>query len=484
MKKVVFLVFLTIILFFLGKDLNPFSPFMFTFHDETQPARIQQFIENLKNFKIPPRVAPQMNWQLGFPIFNFYAPTAYWLTSLIFFFNFDIIASLKISFLLTIIIGFLSSFLFFGLFFGFIESAVAAFLYISHLYYPLDIFVRGNLAEAWFLALFPLTLYFLFKNQKENKKLTFFLTTIFLFLIFTVHNILSLLSLPFILAFIFVLKEKKNNLKSLIYSLFLSLYFWLPLFLELKYTWAKEVAQITKYSDHFLCIRQLWQSFWGFGGSTYGCESDGMSFMIGKIQIILFFLGLTSFLFFKKKREKTISFFFLATTFFSIFLTLYQSSFLWNIFSPIFSFIQFPWRFISFSLLGISFFGVYWLDKIKNNLFKIFLAITIVFSLMIVNGKYFQGQKISNEEFNRRYLSKSYIEKEAAYYAAESLPKKIDYQLWQSFKKNNPDEKTLKSLSIEPFSKERQTPIQKIANLIFLLTFFSLSLKILLWKKR
>jgi hypothetical protein len=74
--------------------------------------------------------------------------------------------------------------------------------------------------------------------------------------------------------------------------------------LEKKYIWADYVAKLTVYKDHFLCIRQIWNSPWGFGQSIPGCQFDGMSFQIGKIQIILFLLGISFFIFnifFKKK---------------------------------------------------------------------------------------------------------------------------------------------------------------------------------------
>ena len=43
MKKIIIFISILAIILFLGRDLNPFSSSFFTFHDETQPARIQQF---------------------------------------------------------------------------------------------------------------------------------------------------------------------------------------------------------------------------------------------------------------------------------------------------------------------------------------------------------------------------------------------------------------------------------------------------------
>ena len=71
MKKFIIFISILAIILFLGRDLNPFSSFFFTFHDETQPARIQQFTKELKNLHIPPRVAPDMNFGIGYPAVSY-----------------------------------------------------------------------------------------------------------------------------------------------------------------------------------------------------------------------------------------------------------------------------------------------------------------------------------------------------------------------------------------------------------------------------
>ncbi|MCM8787870.1 MAG: hypothetical protein NC935_07480, partial [Candidatus Omnitrophica bacterium] len=382
MKKL-FIILLFIIISSLGRHLLP-NNYFFTFHDSTQPARIQQFVKELKNFHIPPRVAPDMNYQLGYPVFNFYAPASYWITSVINIIGFDVVNSLKLSFLLALTVGFLGTYLFFKKFFDFLPSILGGFFYITSLYFPLNIFVRGNLGETWFLALLPLTMALLLSANNLP------VLSILLSFLFTSHNILSLISIPFILIFTLLIKNKKKNLISIILGLLLSSYFWLPAILEMKYTWAKEIATITNFNDHFLCLNQLWQSQWGFGGSTKGCLNDGMSFMIGKLQIIFFVLGLILFII-RKKENKNIYWFFILTTLTCLFLTSFQSRFIWNLFSPIMSIIQFPWRFIGLSLIGISFFSAYFFHRIKI-LFKNLLIFAILATVLIINGKYFQGQ--------------------------------------------------------------------------------------------
>jgi hypothetical protein len=452
---------------------------MFTFHDETQPARIQQFISELKNFHIPPRIAPDFNFKIGFPVFNFYAPFSYWLTGLINLTGFDIVSLLKLSFLFALLVGFFGGYLFLRNFFDFYPALLGGVFYITSLYFPLDIFARGNLAEIWFLALLPLSFYLVYKNSLKNNQKIFFLTTIILSFTLTSHNIYSLMFIPIILIFILLLKNKKANLLSFLFSIFLSAYFWLPAISEMSLTWAKEVATLTNFRDHFLCINQLWNFPWGYGGSTKGCINDGISFKIGRLQIIFSVLGVLLFLYkilVKKNKTNKISLFFIIYSLLFLFFTLYQSQPIWELFSPIMSIVQFPWRFIGPSLLGIAFFTSYFFQnlKIPANSLIIFL---IILATIFINSKYFKGQKLDKVDFEKKYLSQEYIEKKAAYAIAEYLPKAIDYNYWRSLEKRKdiPLEFVAKS-SIEPFSKERQTAIEIVGNIISITTLFGLIL--------
>lgn len=477
MKKPIIFISFFLIIIILGRNLNPFSSYFFTFHDETQPARIQQFVKELKNFHIPPRVAPDMNFGIGYPIFNFYAPTAYWITSFFHLLGLGIIDSLKISFLIAILIAFFGMYLFLNLYFDFFSSLLGGFFYITSLYFPLNIFVRGNLAELWFLALFPISIYFIVKSEKEKNidKKIFLTKTIILFFLLTTHNIYSLISIPLIVVLIFITKNNfKTNLLSLIFAIFFSAYFWLPATFELKNTWATEVASLTNYKDHFLCFSQLWQSNWGYGGSAPGCDHDGMSFKIGKIQLTFFLLGGLLFLvnLIRKRNyyRNKLSLFIIIYSLLFLFLTTYQSSFIWTTLEHVLKIIQFPWRLIGPSLFGIAYFSSYFFDRVRLP-FKNFLVIFFIFLVLIVNQKYFAGQKISNKEFERKYLSKEYIKNKVAFKAAEYLPKTNDYQYWRTLEKKEPTKEEINKLTLKPFLKNSQTTVQRIGNFITLITF-------------
>lgn len=463
-KKSLLIFSLLAIVVFFGQNLNPFSNQMFEAHDSTQAARIQQFSQNLKNFRIPPRVAPDFDNGQGYPVFNFYAPAAYWITSVINLLGLDTVAALKLSFLIATVLSFIFAYLFLRNFFDEFPALIGAILYTTAVYIPADIFVRGNLAEVWFITLMPLSLFFISKNSQKPGALNFFLGTTVLFLSFTSHNILSLVFIPIVFIFALLLKNKKINLLSIALALLLSSYFLLPLLLENHLTIAKQMAQKTHYQDHFLCINQLWESPWGYGGSISGCR-DGMSFKLGKFQIIFALLGIATFVF-KLKNKKNdylllVAGYLLLVTLLSLFMTTYLARPIWDLFSPVLAVFQFPWRFIAFSLIGLSFFSAYFWQAVKFPLKNVIILFFVVISL-IVGIKYFKGRSMAKPDFEEKYLSEVYIRKEAAlqipeYFSSQKV--KIDWG---------------------------KTFVEKTANLITLLSFGFLGILTLnksLWKK-
>lgn len=432
MKKLVIFISILLIIFILGKNILPSNNYFFDFHDETQPARIHQFVLNLKNLQIPPRIAPQFSFNLGFPVFNYYAPTSYWITSFFNLVGFSIIDSLKISFILALIVAFLSMYFLTSSFFGFYQSIFASLLYTSSSWMAVEIFIRGNLAELWFLAFLPLSFWVIYKNSKPSSSKFFVLTILILGASLTTHNVLSLVLLPLLIIFILINKNKKRNFFALILSLFLNSYFFIPAILEMNQTYASSISKHTNYASHLLCLWQLWTTpFWGYGGSGPDCINDGMPFMIGKPQIIFGILGLffTIYLIIKKNKNSLIYVYFILLTLIFIYLSTYLSYPLSLFFNKYLGFFQFPWRFLAFVVFGISFLSgaIFLAKKIKKlEIILLFLGLII----LIYNSKFFTKYKISNEKFNKDFLRQSYIENMVAYKVAEYLPKTVDYQTW------------------------------------------------------
>jgi len=325
-----------------------------------------------------------------------------------------------------------------------------------------EIFVRGNMGEIWFLTLLPLGLYFLKRSDAEDKSWLFFTSTVVLSFVFSVHNVLSLVSVFFVGLFLFGLTHKKKALASYVSGLLLASYFLLPAVLESGLTYANEIATKTKFTDHFLCVWQLWKANkWSYGGSGIGCLNDDMSFQIGKLHILLALVGVGIFmsLFIKVKKRKSeyIPLFILVWTIFCTFLTLSISQPFWDVFSPIMASFQYPWRFLSFVLFGCAYFASYIPRVLKNKKIAVILSVALSLILLYSSTKFFSKPwKYSSDEYTSMLLTQKYIQQRAAYEIPEYFPRSGNYPMWRTY---DTSEKGFSTISLlhkvnTPFYKE------------------------------
>jgi len=409
---------------------------MFSFHDQTQAARISDFSFALQNGQIPPRIAHHFSYEMGYPIFNYYAPTAYWITSAFHLLGFSIPSALKISFLLAIIVLTTSTFYLLKIYFSDTAALVGAFLMVSSPFIALEIFVRGNLAELWFLALLPLILLLVQKFSTRPTRRLFISIVIIFSMLMTSHNALSIVGVVLVCTYACMQRRRDQIFASLLLGLLCGSYFLIPAFGELNLTHATNIAANTQYQDHFVCIRQLWSSQWGFGGSVPGCV-DGMSFMLGKILIMTTLIGGLhwAWIYLNTKRNSVnnqsagIFFGFIGTL--GVFFSLGYSSYVWIIIEPLLKLFQFPWRFLGLSLFGCAFFSAYTIDTlVPKKASKIIAGISIVIALAM-NRQYFvpNPQKIwSEKNFVEKFISEEYIRTEVATRVPEYYPKTVDYR--------------------------------------------------------
>jgi len=287
---------------------------------------------------------------------------------------------------------------------------IAAIFYVYATYHAVDIYVRGDVSEFLAYSFIPLAFYGAFKIFNGKSWTRAIILSIGLCGIILSHSLTAFMVAPFIFAFfLFLFFYSKNKLLFLVRFLFgtilgvmLSAFYWIPTVFEMKYT--NVLSQIGGSADfhrHFVCIQQLWYSPWGFGGSTGDCN-DGLSFMIGKIHIVIVLVGILGALLAWKKHKmiRNVIVLFSFGFLFSIFLTLEFSKSIWeNV--PFMIFLQYPWRF----LLMVSFFSSFLagsfsyiinsLDfpKKYKNTYLFFLTTLILFACVFLQAKFFVPQK-------------------------------------------------------------------------------------------
>ncbi len=410
----------------------------FPIHDDAQVARVYEMHKSLADGMFPVRWVEDLGYGYGYPIFNFYAPLAYYVGGGVDFVMSDTILATKIMMILGIIFSGITMFFLGRMFWGFWGGIISAMFYVYAPYHALNIYVRGAVGEYYAYAFLPLAVYGFIKVFQTNRWMYIAIAALGYAGIVLSHNLTAFMATPFLCILIFVLfvihyrKTKKiqfNLLWTFLLGIGISAFYWLPVIFEMKYTDVlSQVGGGSDFKDHFVCLRQLWDSPWGYAGSTQGCIADGMSFRLGKLHIIFSFLllGLLPYSWIKDKNIFGVLLFSFVGLVISIFLSLEFSRFFWELIPP-FSFFQFPWRFLllssffaSFLAGGIVLYVRYFLyDKKKQN-----ICITIIACIIIiVTIKHYIKVFIPQSYISKNYLSEYELKWLASKTSDEYLPK-------------------------------------------------------------
>lgn len=379
-------------------------PGFFPMHDDTQVSRVFVMQEALSEGVFPVRVVSGLGYGYGYPIFTFYAPLAYYVGALLQFLVNDALLATKLMMAAGVLLSGVTMYFLAKEFWGRIPALVAALLYVYAPYHAINVYVRGAVAEFWAYVFFPLVFLGLWKTYKEAKFRYAVLTALSLAGVILSHNLSALMALPFVivtaglLTWLLLMRKEKTRIlllfAGILPGVLLSAFYWLPAIGEMGYTnVAGQIGGKADFRDHFVCLPQLWESSWGYGGSVQGCV-DGLSFRLGKLHILFIVSGIIlTALFFKKNIEKSAV---LATTFvffiLAIFFSLPMSRPLWEIFSPL-AYIQYPWRFLSLAVLFSSFIagGVLWmLAEWQKKYRHIILPSLAVVSLLVTQMLYWK----------------------------------------------------------------------------------------------
>ncbi len=366
---------------------------LFDVHDPTSAFRLYTLVETIKAGQFPPAWNNSLNFGFGYPLHLYYAPLFSYLSALFVpLLTYEI--SIKVALFIASIVG---SYGVYKLMIkvGFYPAILASTAFTLLPYRASGLYVRGSYAEFLAMSLMPWVIYFWV--QPQNNKKTIFKTGIITALFVLSHNTLPIIFLPAILVMIALFQTKfiKGALGSLIIVAGLTSWFIFPVLFERDFVQVENIAKLTGYKDHFVSLSQLWYSRWGYGGSTAGVAGDNMSFMLGKGQVILSVLGLV-YLYLHKKWKELILLSFI--TIMAIFLSLNISSFIWDMF-PILSVMQFPWRSLAVSGIGLSLLGGYSLLLLPKKYLSIMTIIACVL-LLATNIRYFSPQEYRNYNYD------------------------------------------------------------------------------------
>lgn len=371
-------------------------------------ARLNQMYTALLDGQFPVRWAPDLRY--GEPIFNFYAPLPYYIGAVIHLLGFDFIWTAKILFMLSTILSAMAMYLLVNSLFDHRAGFLAAVLYTYAPYRAVDMYVRGSLSETWAFIFFPLIFYSskLLTGKLSSKNLS--LLSLTLAGLFLTHNVTTLMFLPFLLLWwvYLILKSKQRRvivylLLGLILGFGLAAFFLLPSFFERNFIQTQYLtAGYFNFRIHFVAVSQFFTLFWGYGSSVWG-PKDGLSFQIGLVNWILFVASILSIIHIKDKKMRGLLCVLCLSFMLSIFLQHTKSDFIWEAI-PLMAFIQFPWRFLSFSVFIISITGGAISLYLRNKFLPIYF--TVIIAAVALTLGYFRPKEYANDDFFDKFLNK------------------------------------------------------------------------------
>lgn len=404
------LLFVVIILFAsILVSLPLTKPGLHVAHDDQQVVRLYLFDKALREGQFPVRWVDELGFGFGYPLFVFYPPLVYMIGELFHLGGFGFITSIKLVFFFSILASGISMYILVRELYSRIPALISAVFYILAPYRAIDIYIRGALAESTSFVWLPLILWSFYKLFQTGKWIHIYLSAIFLALLMITHN---LIFLPFMIILaiylLFLIWQSPDKklfmvycLWSIVISLGLSAFFWIPAIIEKKFTIVDQLllVNLANYNIHFVYPQQLWNWPWGFGGSAEGL-TDGISFKIGKLHILVSIVAVVlaiSHLLKNRDRSKLIlhNSYFIILIFvlflFSAFMTTFYSKPIWGLI-PALRYLQFPWRFLTFTTLFSSILAGAMIYFFRIPILKMMLPVPLLLLIFAFNLKLFKPQ--------------------------------------------------------------------------------------------
>lgn len=341
-------------------------PGFFPMHDDLQFTRQLMMDECFKDGQIPCRWSKHLGYGYGYPLFNYYPPLPYYIGQPFRWLGLQYVDVVKVVVVLNFIVSAVTMYLLAKEFWGRWGGLISGLLFVYAPYHAVDIYVRAAMNEAWAIAFLPAVLWSIYKLiTTEQFKYVVILAVSTSFLLLS-HNPITMIFAPCAIIWMFYWLIQQRQFKVLpklilggIWSVGLAAFFTLPVLFEAKYAHIDTLLLgYFNYLAHFVDVNQLFiERYWGYGASNLG-PKDEMSFQIGHLHWILALLSL-GVAFVLAKRKKEISLMVLLVfglTLAYTFLTHQRSSFIW-LAIPQLHYLQFPWRFLSFTIFGVSFLG-------------------------------------------------------------------------------------------------------------------------------
>ncbi|MEM9775486.1 MAG: 6-pyruvoyl-tetrahydropterin synthase-related protein [Chloroflexota bacterium] len=363
----VLVIMLPIIWPFVSRDSLPVAT-----DAELHVFRMAELERLIRGGELFPRLAPNFYFGFGYPIFNYYAPFAYYLGVIIAFLpGIGPVEATKAVFVIAQLAGALGVFGFTKDRWGTASGIVAAALYGSAPYIQyIDPHARGVLAESLSLGILPLCFFFLGRLITCQQRRYFILSAASVAAFVLSHNLMAMIGSGLMLWWLahrFYLDSWRPKqslgwldfvpLSAFSLGIMASMFFWLPVVLERNLvnldTLVGEEGSHFSWTSHFLSLQELFSpSLW----IDWRASQSAFVFNLGLVQATLLVV-LTGFVLWRLIQQRQIGdnerFFWLAAALVMVFFTLPISNIFWRTI-PVLPFVQFPWRFLGPAAIAIA----------------------------------------------------------------------------------------------------------------------------------
>jgi len=318
---------------------------------------------------------------------------------------------------------------------NFISAVCAGIIFMYYPYHFSELYGSGQFAEffMWFLIppLFHYTFEF-FKDSNLNTNNSFKFIAVFALFVITHHTSIFIL-FPIILIFAIFAGFRnftafREFIKSLIISLLISAYFWMPCLLEKKLTWFGAKPN-HNFNDYFVAFSEL------FNVNFYNTDALHKPYFINYIALFFSVIALITLIFKKNKNRKIIVLLFL-TFIYGLFFSSKLSVDIWTNIKSL-HYLEFPFRFmfvVAFATSALSAFAVNQL-VIKNNFTKFLIVVFFYVSSLFHLTNHLQALPIEYYDFIAPEFSEKYFGKDKLkffkYYSSEDylfLPVDFPFQ--------------------------------------------------------
>ncbi|MBI5123497.1 glycosyltransferase family 39 protein [Candidatus Roizmanbacteria bacterium] len=389
-----------------------FHPGMFAGHDsESHVARLVAFYQSISEGNIIPRWAANLNMGYGHPILMFLYPLSNYLGSFWHFLGFSFVTSVKMTFGVSYILSGIFMYLFITELFGKKAGFLASLVYLFAPYRFVDFYVRAALGEHLAFMTMPLVLWSVTKLIKSDNTLYIVLSSLSLALLILSHNAIALMFLPFFFLYLIIAVRFLNHQSYILYRVLtalllgfgLSAFFWLPAWVEGKYT-LRDIVTQNDYANRFPSFLSLFYSPWSFGGTDFLSKEVGIAQWITVVAGLIYLARSVVIPNLIRDAVSTFIFWFITVSelyYWLVFFLLNKISLpIWQALTILQKF-QFPWRFLSLSVLTSSLLGVSFLLLFKKKTYQITVITIIIFITIISTVSFWQprGYLSQNDQF-------------------------------------------------------------------------------------